>query len=249
VATDYNQIADLYAATEALPSRSSLEVPLLFRALGDITGKTVLDLACGDGFHTRLLKRGGALKVVGVDISKKMVEIAAAIEEQDPLGIDYLLHDVGELPILGAFDIATAIFLVPYAQSREQLLRMFRSIRANLRPGGRFAALVTNPDFKITSSNYTKYGLTVHFEGPRGDGCELAIDFHTSPPFSIRNYFWTQLTLEQTLSEAGFQDITWMRPEMPAGDGASFDGEFWREYIDNPHVAIVRGEAAGAAVA
>ena len=30
---------------------------------------TVLDLACGDGFYTRLLKEAGARELTGVDIS------------------------------------------------------------------------------------------------------------------------------------------------------------------------------------
>jgi toxoflavin synthase len=50
--------------------------------------------------------------------------------------------------------------------------------------------------------------------------------------------------LEQVFSETGFQDVVWMRPEIPAGGGVSFDGEFWQEYINNPHAIVIRGEAS-----
>ena len=34
--------------------------PVIFRALGDVGGKPLLDLACGDGFYTRKFRRAGA---------------------------------------------------------------------------------------------------------------------------------------------------------------------------------------------
>ncbi|EXJ93512.1 hypothetical protein A1O1_01904 [Capronia coronata CBS 617.96] len=43
---------------------------------GDGDGVTVLDLACGTGYYSRLLLEWGAARVVGVDISEKMVDAA-----------------------------------------------------------------------------------------------------------------------------------------------------------------------------
>jgi 2-polyprenyl-3-methyl-5-hydroxy-6-metoxy-1,4-benzoquinol methylase len=60
----------------------------LFEALRDLSDKSVLDLACGEGFYTRCLKRGGAARVVGVDISQGMIDLARHQEERDGLGID-----------------------------------------------------------------------------------------------------------------------------------------------------------------
>ena len=44
--------------------------------IGDPTGKDVLDVACGEGFYSRLIRQRGAAKVVGVDLSAGMVELA-----------------------------------------------------------------------------------------------------------------------------------------------------------------------------
>ena len=51
-----------------------LMFPALLKILGDIKGKNILDLGCGPGFFSRMIaKKGG--KVVGVDISKKWIQI------------------------------------------------------------------------------------------------------------------------------------------------------------------------------
>jgi 2-polyprenyl-3-methyl-5-hydroxy-6-metoxy-1,4-benzoquinol methylase len=43
--------------------------PAFFSLVGNIRGKHVLDLACGEGYNTRILSRKGA-KVVDVDSSE-----------------------------------------------------------------------------------------------------------------------------------------------------------------------------------
>lgn len=45
------------------------------RLMGDLTGKTVLDVGCGDGLNSVLLAKLGA-DVTGVDVSTKAVELA-----------------------------------------------------------------------------------------------------------------------------------------------------------------------------
>lgn len=52
------------------------ETPALFSLLPDLQGKTILDLGCGVGGHCFEFVNRGAKKVVGIDISKKMLEVA-----------------------------------------------------------------------------------------------------------------------------------------------------------------------------
>ena len=54
----------------------STEFPLeyAFHLLGDVSGKTVVDLGCGDGLNTVILASLGA-KVISVDISDKSLEV------------------------------------------------------------------------------------------------------------------------------------------------------------------------------
>ena len=49
--------------------RDELNNPATFKLMGDVNGQIVLDLACGEGYNTRILARKGA-KVTGVDLRK-----------------------------------------------------------------------------------------------------------------------------------------------------------------------------------
>ena len=77
----YDAIAEAYQDSKQLPFRKAIERYTLFDALGNIDGMKVLDLACGEGFYTRLLKRAGAAAVTGVDVSAEMIRLADAFQE------------------------------------------------------------------------------------------------------------------------------------------------------------------------
>jgi 2-polyprenyl-3-methyl-5-hydroxy-6-metoxy-1,4-benzoquinol methylase len=65
--TDYDAISTEYKKAKQHPWRLHIEHFTLFELIGPVAGKTVLDLACGEGFYTRSLKQKGAAKVVGMD--------------------------------------------------------------------------------------------------------------------------------------------------------------------------------------
>jgi ubiquinone/menaquinone biosynthesis C-methylase UbiE len=70
--------------------------PVIFDILGDVKGLSVLDLACGQGYLSRILARKGAI-VVGVDLSEKMLEIARDSEDSEPLGVEYIQCNSGDM--------------------------------------------------------------------------------------------------------------------------------------------------------
>jgi ubiquinone/menaquinone biosynthesis C-methylase UbiE len=80
--TDYNHISDKYDQTKLSPLRKYVDKYTLFNVLGNVRDKSVIDLACGHGDYTRLVKSQGATRVVGVDISKVMIADALSQEEQ-----------------------------------------------------------------------------------------------------------------------------------------------------------------------
>lgn len=53
-----------------------LEQPAMAKMLPDLNGKTVLDLGCGYGHNCIDFVNGGAEKVLGIDISEKMLSVA-----------------------------------------------------------------------------------------------------------------------------------------------------------------------------
>src|SRR5438093_11706216 len=109
--TNYDAIAAEYQRAKQQPWRLHLEHFTLFTLLGDLRGKSVLDLACGEGFYTRFIKQRGAARVVGVDRSAGMIALARREEARHRLGIDYRVHDVKHLALAETFDVIAAAYL------------------------------------------------------------------------------------------------------------------------------------------
>src|SRR4051794_21135251 len=95
--TDYDRIAEKYKRAKLQPWRTHIERYTLLRLVGNLAGKAVIDLACGEGYYTRELRRGGAARVVGVDLSQGMIALAEAEEAREPLGIEYRVGDARTL--------------------------------------------------------------------------------------------------------------------------------------------------------
>lgn len=98
----------------------------------------VLDLGCGTGKLTRLLKTSG-YDMIGVDYSEEMLEIAreAEMEQEEP--IFYLHQDMRELELFGSVEAVVSICdSMNYILQEEELLQVFRRVNEYLEPGGIF---------------------------------------------------------------------------------------------------------------
>ena len=111
--------AQMYIKTKQLPLTEPVENYAFFDMIGDLVGKSVLELGCGGGYYTRQIKQKGAEQVVGVDISDHMIEFAKQEEAKKPIGIEYVVHDVCELGKLGSFDLVTSPFLLNHSFDNE----------------------------------------------------------------------------------------------------------------------------------
>ncbi len=122
MAAQYDDFAEKYQRIKTSPilMRGTRILDYTFMCLvGDISGKSVLDLACGAGVYTRKLKQAGASHTVGVDISEEMIKLARKQEAQAPLGIEYILSDAQELGKIGDFDLVNAAHYLHYAPTKE----------------------------------------------------------------------------------------------------------------------------------
>ena len=72
---EYNKNYNVWLNKKGL-GHSHLEKPAMYSALGNVRGKTILCLGCGAGEECAHLKSLGAKKVIGVDISKSLINIA-----------------------------------------------------------------------------------------------------------------------------------------------------------------------------
>jgi len=238
MSAQYDAIAEKYQRTKESPLRTFVEAHTFLSLIGDLRGKRVLDLACGEGFYTRKLKQLGAARVVGVDISAQMIALAKEQEREDAAGIEYVCADVEELPSQGVFDIVVAGYLLHYSKSEDAMMRMGRSIVDHLPTGGRFVTLNENPDQCVEHyAGYAQYGFNKTVQQPRREGSEITYWMVAGRElFNFQACFFSRETYERVLSAAGFHDIRW-HPLVVAEEGIQAHGKsYWQEYLSNPPV-------------
>jgi toxoflavin synthase len=235
--TQYDTIAlDYQRISAAVPLRDA-EWYSLHQRLGDLTGLSVLDMACGDGMGTRLLKRWGAARVVGVDISAQMIALAQQREDAEPMGIEYRVADAAALGKIGSFDRVSAAYLLHYAESREQLLQMMGTVYDNLEPGQPFVASIANPlqpprpviDQRKYGFSYRLLDETLH-EGARLRGT-LYLGANT---VEFDFYWWSWEVYEEACRTAGFRSSKIEPFLIPAKSEHERGEGFWDEYIAGP---------------
>lgn len=147
--TGYDDFADGYAAfvaRDAADPTTALATATvhLLAAAGDVAGLRVCDLGCGEGHVTCMLAARGA-RVVGVDVSRRMLALARRRTPQP--GVGYLLADAQRtLPLpAGVFDLATCNVALMDIPDLDAVCRAAARI---LKPGGRFVASITHPCFQ-----------------------------------------------------------------------------------------------------
>lgn len=136
--TNYDPIAEQYKRSKQQPWRTYIEAFTLMRLIGDPADRAVIDIACGEGFYTRMIRQRGAAKVTGADLSEKMIRLARASEAEHRLGIDYIVGDGRNLELAADYDLAVAAYFLNYAHDRAELNAMCGGIARCLKPGGRF---------------------------------------------------------------------------------------------------------------
>lgn len=95
----------------------------------------LLDLGCGTGKMTRLLKEKG-YDMIGIDLSEEMLGIA---RERESEGILYLQQDMREFELYGTVKgIISACDCMNYILEEEELLQVFKLVNNYLDPGGIF---------------------------------------------------------------------------------------------------------------
>lgn len=143
------------------PFKQYVDDPAFLQLLGDVSGKRLLDLGCGDGQLCRKLKTRGGL-VTGVDGSAEMVKSARLA---DPDG-DYQVVDIANDPLSfedGLFDIITAKMVLMCVHPLDAVIR--NSVRT-LRYNGLFAVDIVHPPqpfFQSLDEEESIYSLPANY--------------------------------------------------------------------------------------
>jgi 2-polyprenyl-3-methyl-5-hydroxy-6-metoxy-1,4-benzoquinol methylase len=143
------------------------------QVVGDVSGLTVLDAGCGEGYLSRILVTRGA-HVIGIDISPRLVEIARA---KDPEGnITYKVADLSQpLPTYqGHFDLIASFFVFNDVSDYRGFLTTLGSV---LKRAGRLVLFMNNPYSLVVRGHITDYfaasGQAFPYRGMTEEGVKV----------------------------------------------------------------------------
>ena len=220
--------------------------PVIFQTLGEIRGKSLLDLACGNGFYTRRF-RGycGADPVTGVDLSPMLIRQAEAAERREPLSIEYRVGDVTTLELERRFDVVTAIHLLHYLQSAAEIETALERIHALLRSGCNFVTMIANPEFDLAKhapqDSKRKFGYYFS-EAQSGNGGLLRFHpggFEKERELTFELRRWERGFLDDIVRRVGFTP-DWHDPFISTDGLAEYGPDFFANYLANPQSKLLR---------
>ncbi|WP_322169912.1 class I SAM-dependent methyltransferase [Acutalibacter caecimuris] len=108
-----------------------------------LAGQRVLDLGCGFGWHCAFAARQGAAKVLGIDLSERMLEEARR-RNPHPC-VDYRACGILDYEYPAeCWDLVVSNLALHYV---EDLDRVFRQVYGTLAPGGVFLFNIEHPVF------------------------------------------------------------------------------------------------------
>ena len=184
----------------------------LERLLPDFSGKRVLDLGCGYGWHCIYAAEHGAAAVTGVDLSERM--LAVAREKTSDSRVSYLCMDMAEIDFPPeSFDVVFSSLAIHYLPSFSDFLER---VRRCLAPGGDFVFSVEHPIFTAAGPQdwyYAPDGRPLHFPVDRyfEEGRRIARFLGEE----VVKYHRTLTTYLDSLLTGGFQLVRVVEPQPP----------------------------------
>jgi SAM-dependent methyltransferase len=193
--------------------------PMFMEFVPDLSGLCVLDLGCGEGHNTRLFAKRGA-RMLGVDISSKLIAAARQSEQESPLGIEYregTFTDLGTIDS-GVFDAAVSTMAL---MDGPEFPAAAREVHRVLRTGGGFYFSVSHPCFMTRNSRWlgeegrevgrvvTDYWLDEPYIEQWGFGAAPAEE---RQPFTIRYFPYRIEDYINGLCGAGFRIARMAKP-------------------------------------
>ena len=239
VADEYDTISRDYRESKLLPFCLHVEQYSMFSLIPNLAGRSVVDLACGEGIYSRNLKRRGAARVLGIDISAEMVTLAKEVETAEPVGVEYLQSDVAKVDTEERFDIAFCSYLFNYARSRDELRSLITSVARLLRPGGFVVGCNDYPDNPPTHyERYRPYGFIKIGPLERSEGSTITYRFFNpdGSVFELDNYFLPTSMYREEFTAAGFNSFDWVMPRVSPEGQVAFEPGFWDAYLESPPI-------------
>ncbi len=150
------EFASFFAAGDEFYHKHIIN-PCLIDLLGDLSGKTVLDVGCGEGHLARYLadETKRSIQVIGIDASEKMIRIAEEKSQDFADCLAFRQADVTDLAGIpsGFFDVAICNSALMDIKNYSQAIK---EVSRTLKAQGVFVFSILHPCFHTPDSDWLK---------------------------------------------------------------------------------------------
>ncbi len=253
MSTQYDDIGATYEEMRKLPITTLQDANVEAAVAPFIKGAKVLDLACGTGYFSKKFLEWGAKQVVGVDISKGMVDAANATLINLE-GLSFHVADCSD-PMRyedGPFDVVFGAWLLNYAANGKEMTNMFRNASVNLKESGHFIGVTPPPTNdprghceRASAVRPAQYGgVVVSVTKDFDEGVATHLDaMMKTGKVAFDAYHLTKSVYEMSACEGGLRgSLTWRpvdSPDIRSDILESIRSPSWADYLLVPHFSVL----------
>ena len=195
-----------------------IEKPAMYSKIPDVKGKSVLVIGCGHGDECKHLKALGAKRIVGIDLSEKMIELA---QKENP-DLEFYQMDMEELNFPeDIFDFVYSSLAMHYLKDWTKALL---SVKKVLKREGNFLFSTHNPvmwSAKRTRTENERGSILGYVKYLKEDRCEVFGDYLNTrkitdlwyDEFEISYYHKSFSSIMKDIITSGFQVTDVLEPK------------------------------------
>lgn len=184
------------------------------RIIGDVSGLDILEIGCGGGQNSIVLKKQGANSVVGIDRSENQLKYARTLADTFDIQVSFLKMDMEDMSELedGSFDLILSSHAINYA---SDIKIVFRECNRLLRASGRLVTCLSHPLWIVLEAVLIQNdpsGLVNYFEG-----LDDIWDWEHAPGEAVATFHSKSWRLEHVINGLIKSGFTIERFEEPRG--------------------------------
>ncbi len=139
--------------------------------------RSVLDMACGPGYHAMALAKATGVKAYGLDLRGEMLRFGEEKAKKAGVKVHWIEADMRTYKLDQPVDATFCMFDgLDCLLSNKDLVEHFKAVGRNLTPNGIYIVDLSNPR-EVSWTHYKKF----HYSGHR-DGVQVDIHWATNNP-------------------------------------------------------------------
>ena len=189
--------------------------------LGDLTGKNVLEIACGDGRSLLYCSKKNAKELWGIDISERQLDKARQCLREEGVDANLFLSPMEINPGIPEyyFDLVYSVYGFGWTQDLDKTISL---VAKYLRTNGTFIFSWDNPILPCIENNNEQYVLKHSYLD------ELLVQKKMREELVVRTN-WKLATYINTLAQNGFK-IECLIEDSKTGASATYTEDYYSEH-------------------